>query len=171
MSKHGQRHSTPKTLLDEVRSGLARFLASRRIWQCRVLHPHWQFSINVGTIFDDSPLGLEKWLRTIWTLANSKNGISSYEVDRALGVTQKIAWFMLHRIRMAMQIGALQKLSGWAAAHLHGSHDATRTGATEAWKAGAQPTSVIKSEPSAVGHARVHLAKRIRPARRSVSSA
>lgn len=89
-----------------------RFIASRRIWQCKALHDHRQFSVKVGTIFEDSPLGLDKWLPAVWMIANDKNGISSYEVARALGVTQKTAWFMLHRIRLAMQRGTFTKLSG-----------------------------------------------------------
>jgi len=90
----------------------ARFLASRRVWQCKAVHHHRQFSVKVGTIFEDSPLGLDKWLPAVWMIANCKNGISSYEVARALGVTQKTAWFMLHRIRLAMQMGTFQKMSG-----------------------------------------------------------
>src|ERR1044071_1778063 len=81
------------------------FMASRRVWQCKARHPKAQFSIKVGTIFEDSPLGLDKWLPAVWMIAGCKNGISSYEIHRALGVTQKTAWFMLHRIRLAMQEG------------------------------------------------------------------
>lgn len=77
------------------------FLKSRRVWKCRDCRK--QFSIKVGTIFEDSPISLSKWLPAIWMLANCKNGISSYELARALGVTQKTAWFMLHRIREAMK--------------------------------------------------------------------
>ena len=76
------------------------FLSTRRKWKCRDCRK--QFSIKVGTIFEDSPLSLSKWLPAMWMLANCKNGISSYELARALGVTQKTAWFMLHRIREAM---------------------------------------------------------------------
>ena len=65
-------------------------------------------------MFEDSPLGLEKWLPAVWMVANSKNGISSYELHRALGVTQKTAWFMLHRIRKAMANGSLLKKGGIA---------------------------------------------------------
>src|SRR5688500_1327230 len=79
------------------------FLATRRIWKCRAKACRKQFSIKVGTIFEDSPLGLDKWLPALWLIANAKNGISSYEVARALGVTQKTAWFMLGRIRAAME--------------------------------------------------------------------
>lgn len=78
-------------------------IASRRVWQCRTRHPLAQFSIKVGTIFEDSPLGLDKWLPALWMIGNDRNGISSWELHRALGVTQKTAWFMLHRIRLAMQ--------------------------------------------------------------------
>lgn len=71
-----------------------------------------QFSYKVGTIFEDSPLGLDKWFPAVWCIANAKNGISSHELGRALGVTQKTAWFMLHRIREAMRTGSFVKLSG-----------------------------------------------------------
>jgi transposase-like protein len=79
------------------------FIASRRVWQCKTRHPEAQFSVKVGTVFEDSPLGLNKWLPVVWMVANCKNGVSSYEIHRAIGVTQKTAWFMLHRIRLAMQ--------------------------------------------------------------------
>src|SRR6266849_5628292 len=79
------------------------FLQNQRKWQCKSVHPKRQFSAKVGTIFEDSALPLDKWLIAIWMIANCKNGVSSYEVARALGVTQKSAWFMLHRIRLAMQ--------------------------------------------------------------------
>jgi len=88
------------------------FMASRRLWQCKGQHPKRQFSVKVGTIFEDSAVALDKWLAVIWLAANAKNGISSYEVHRAVGVTQKTAWFMLSRIRLAMQTGTFDKLSG-----------------------------------------------------------
>lgn len=88
------------------------FLPSRRLWQCKTRHPKAQFSIKVGTIFEDSPLGLDKWLPAMWMIANDRNGISSWELHRALGVTQKTAWFMLHRIRLAMHEGFFRKLDG-----------------------------------------------------------
>jgi transposase-like protein len=88
------------------------YLEKARLFKCRTAHPKQKFSLKVGTIFEDSPLGLDKWLAAIWLIANAKNGISSYEIHRALGVTQKSAWFMLHRIRLAMQNGTLDKLSG-----------------------------------------------------------
>jgi transposase-like protein len=86
------------------------FLANQRKWQCKSVHHHRQFSAKVGTIFEDSPIGLDKWLAAMWMLAGCKNGISSYEVGRALGVTQKSAWFMMHRIRLAMQSESFLKL-------------------------------------------------------------
>ena len=79
------------------------FLKNQLRWQCSVRHPKRQFSVKVGTIFEDSPLGLDKWLPAMWLILNAKNGISSCEIARALGVTQKTAWFMLHRIRLAQQ--------------------------------------------------------------------
>lgn len=88
------------------------FIKSRRVWQCRERHPRSQFSIKVGTIFEDSPIGLDKWLAAMWLIANCKNGVSSYEISRALGVTQKTAWFMLHRIRLGMQSEEGGKLGG-----------------------------------------------------------
>lgn len=78
------------------------YVAKRRVWQCKTRHPKCQFSVKVGTIFEDSPIPLDKWLMAMWMVANCKNGISSYEIHRALGVTQKTSWFMLHRIRLSM---------------------------------------------------------------------
>lgn len=89
-----------------------RFIATRRMWECKEKHPRKQFSAKVGTIFEDSPLDLGKWFAAIWMVANCKNGISSYEMHRALGVTQKTAWFMDHRIRLAMKTDSFLKMSG-----------------------------------------------------------
>jgi transposase-like protein len=92
------------------------FVPSRRLWQCKTRHPKAQFSIKTGTILEDSPLGLDKWLPVMWMAANCKNGVSSWEIHRALGVTQKTAWFMLHRIRLGMKedfgYGPLNKIGG-----------------------------------------------------------
>ncbi len=90
----------------------ANFLANQRKWQCKSVHSHRQFTVKVGTILEDSPIGLDKWLVAMWMIANCKNGISSYEVARAIGVTQKSAWFMLHRIRLAMQDNSPMKIGG-----------------------------------------------------------
>src|SRR5665213_4586903 len=86
------------------------FISTRRIWKCKGCKQ--QFSLKVGTIFEDSPLGWDKWVPAVWLLANSKNSVSSHELGRALGVTQKTAWFMLHRIRDAMETGTFIRLSG-----------------------------------------------------------
>src|SRR5271154_961939 len=88
----------------------AHFIASRRIWRCRACKK--QFSIKTGTVMEDSPLGLDKWLAAMWLIVNAKNGISSYEIHRALDITQKSAWFLLHRLRLAMQTGSFKKMSG-----------------------------------------------------------
>jgi transposase-like protein len=88
------------------------FLSNQRRWQCSNRHPRRQFSVKVGTIFEDSPLGLDKWLPVVWLVVNAKNGISSWEIHRAIEVTQKTAWFMLHRVRLAMQSKFGGKLSG-----------------------------------------------------------
>ena len=85
-------------------------LSTRPLLKCRDCKK--QFSYKVGTIFEDSPLGLDKWFVAVWAIANAKNGISSHELGRALGVTQKTAWFMLHRVREAMTTGTFRKLSG-----------------------------------------------------------
>jgi hypothetical protein len=89
-----------------------RYIATRRVWECKNKHPRKQFSVKVGTIFEDSPIGLDKWLVAMWIIANCKNGVSSYEIGRALGITQKSAWFMLHRIRLAMQNNSFVKMGG-----------------------------------------------------------
>jgi transposase-like protein len=89
-----------------------RFISTRRMWECKDKHPRKQFSVKVGTIFEDSPIGLDKWLVAMWMLANCKNGVSSYEIAKDIGVTQKTAWFMLHRLRLVMQSRSLVKLGG-----------------------------------------------------------
>jgi transposase-like protein len=86
------------------------YLASQRRWKCKDCGR--QFSVKLGTIFEDSPLSLDKWLCALWMLVNCKNGVSSYEIHRALGITQKSAWFMLHRLRLALQRGSIVKLGG-----------------------------------------------------------
>lgn len=86
------------------------FVKTRKIWHCKGCKK--QFTVKVGTIFEDSPIGLDKWLCAMWMLANCKNGVSSYEIHRAIGVTQKTAWFMLHRIRLAMKGKTTKKMGG-----------------------------------------------------------
>ena len=79
------------------------YIPARRVWQCKTRHPKAQFSVKVGTIMEDSALGLDKWLTAIWMQTNMKNGVSSWELHRSLGITQKCAWHMLHRVRLALQ--------------------------------------------------------------------
>jgi transposase-like protein len=93
-------------------SDKVKFNADRRIWQCSSHHAKRQFSIKVGTIMEDSAIPLDKWLMAMWMVTNCKNGISSYEIAKDVKVTQKSAWFMLHRIRLAMQDELSGKLSG-----------------------------------------------------------
>lgn len=89
-----------------------RFLATRRLWECKEQHKKRQFSAKVGTVLEDSAIPLDKWLCAMWMVGSCKNGVSSYEIARDLRVTQKTAWFMLHRIRYAMQRKHGRKLSG-----------------------------------------------------------
>jgi transposase-like protein len=83
------------------------FISTRNVWTCKACKK--QFSIKLGTIFEDSPIALDKWLTALWMICNDKNGISSYEIGRALAVSQKSSWFMLHRLRLAMQAGSFEK--------------------------------------------------------------
>jgi transposase-like protein len=87
-------------------------IETRKMLKCKEPKCRKQFSYKVGTIFEDSPLGLDKWFVAVWCITNAKNGISSYELARSLGVTQKSAWHMLHRVRLAMQEGTFKKLKG-----------------------------------------------------------
>jgi transposase-like protein len=87
-------------------------LEKARLYRCYGDHPKQKFSLKIGTVMEDSPIPLEKWLPAMWMLCNCRNGVSSYEIARALGVTQKSAWFMMHRIRLAMQDGSTLKLGG-----------------------------------------------------------
>lgn len=88
----------------------AYYLASRKVYKCKACRK--QFSVKQGTIFEESGVSLDKWLIAIWMIANCKNGISSYELGKAIGVKQRSAWFMLQRIRIAMEQGSVEKLSG-----------------------------------------------------------
>ena len=89
------------------------YMPNAKQYHCKAkTHKDTKFSLKVGTIFEDSPIGLEKWLPATWMISNCKNGISSYEIARAIGITQKAAWHMAHRIRKAMHNGSMLKLSG-----------------------------------------------------------
>ena len=92
-----------KAICPTCGSGDVRYIATRKLWECKTKHPKKQFSIKVGTIFEGSTIPLSKWMCAVWMLTNCKNGVSSYEIHRAFGITQKSAWFMLQRIRLAMQ--------------------------------------------------------------------
>ncbi len=124
-------------------------IASRRMLQCKAKDCRKQFSCKVGTIFEDSPLGLDKWFVAVWCIANAKNGISSCELARALGVTQKSAWFMLHRIRLAMKAGGFEKMEGEV------ESDETFVGGKAANMHAAKRAKVITGR-GAVGKAIVH---------------
>jgi transposase-like protein len=121
------------------------YLKTRRIWKCKACKK--QYSVKLGTIFEDSPLGLDKWLPAVWLTANSKNGISSHELGRSLGITQKSAWFMLHRIRLAMQTGTFEKINGQVEA------DETFVGGrsetcTRTFESGRSPGPAARTRPS-----------------------
>jgi hypothetical protein len=88
------------------------FQAKYNRWQCASHHDRRQFTLKTGTVFEDSPVGLDKWLAAMWQVVNCKKGVSSYEVHRAIGVTQKTAWFMDHRIRFALGMGSAEMLGG-----------------------------------------------------------
>jgi hypothetical protein len=88
------------------------FLEKYSRWHCREKHPSPQFTLKTGTLMEDSPIGLDKWLTAIWMVVNCKNGVSSYEIHRALGVSQKTAWFLDHRIRLMLEDEYRNRLSG-----------------------------------------------------------
>jgi transposase-like protein len=88
------------------------YLAAAKLWKCYGDHERAKFSLKTGTIMEDSPIGLDKWLAAMWLIVNCKNGISSCEIARDLGITQKSAWFLNHRIRVALHSGSFDKLSG-----------------------------------------------------------
>ena len=118
------------------------FLEKYNRWHCREKHKSPQFTLKTGTIFEDSPLGLDKWLTAMWMVVNCKNGVSSYEIHRALGVTQKSAWFMDHRIRLALRSGSLGKLTG------HVEVDETFIGGKARFMHKNKRAKVIKRGPS-----------------------
>ncbi len=93
-------------------SGNVLFMEKYNRWHCREKHDAPQFTLKTGTLMEDSPIGINKWLMAMWQIVNSKNGISSYEVHRAIGVTQKTAWFLDHRIRLMLGDDSTEKLSG-----------------------------------------------------------
>ncbi|MGH9344995.1 MAG: IS1595 family transposase [Terriglobia bacterium] len=88
------------------------YISTQHRWKCKNVHPKRQFSVKVGTIFEDSPIGLDKWLPAVWLITSCRNGVSSYELARDLNVTQRTAWFMLHRVRHAMRVLSFEKMFG-----------------------------------------------------------
>jgi transposase-like protein len=88
------------------------FLEKYNRWHCREKHQSPQFTLKTGTVMEDSPIGLDKWLMALWMVVNCKNGVSSYEIAKATGVTQKTAWFLDHRIRLMLEDEYRDKLSG-----------------------------------------------------------
>src|SRR5437773_6701430 len=115
------------------------FISTRKVWKCKHCAEKSQFSVKVGTVMEDSPISLDKWLCAFWLIANAKNGITSYELHRSLGVTQKTAWFLLHRIRLAMQDGSFVTFKGqveadetYIGAKAHYMHKNRRTGVGDA---------------------------------------
>lgn len=97
------RRWADKVICPTCSSEKVTFQPNHNRWQCTNRHPRRQFTLKTGTVMEDSPLGLDKWLPAMWLVASNRNGISSWELHRALGITQKTAWFLLHRIRLAMQ--------------------------------------------------------------------
>src|SRR6202453_2232193 len=98
-----RRWRNGKVICPTCGSDKVKFNPARRLWQCSTHHPKRQFSVKVGTVMEDSAIPLDKWMTASWMVTNCKNGVSSYEIARDVKVTQKSAWFMLHRIRLAMQ--------------------------------------------------------------------
>jgi transposase-like protein len=86
------------------------YLKTQRRWKCKECYK--QFTVKLGTIFEDSPIPLQKWLPALWMLVNCRNGVSSYEIARDLGISQKAGWFVLQRLRLALQNGSFTKLGG-----------------------------------------------------------
>jgi transposase-like protein len=101
-----------KVICPRCGSSRVSFTTKRRVWTCSACSPRKQFSVKVGTIMEDSPIGLDKWLVGMWLVMSAKNGISSYELHRALGITQKSAWFLGHRIRLALHNGSVEMMKG-----------------------------------------------------------
>src|ERR1700677_1154983 len=88
------------------------WIEKERVWKCYGKHDHAKFSLKTGTLMEDSPISIDKWLVALWLIVNCKNGVSSCEVAKDIGVTQKSAWFLNHRIRMAVHNGSIEKASG-----------------------------------------------------------
>jgi transposase-like protein len=108
----GLRWPTGKIACPRCGAEKVTWLEKPRVWKCYAKHEKPTFTLKTGTIFEDSPIALEKWLPAVWLIVTCKNGISSYEISRDLGISQKSAWHMAHRIRFALHTGSFDKLSG-----------------------------------------------------------
>lgn len=106
------RWPSGKVMCPRCGSDEVSFISTRKLWTCKACETKKQFTIRVGTVLEDSAISFDKWICAFWLIANAKNGISSYELHRSLGVTQKTGWFMLQRIRLAMQSGTIVKIGG-----------------------------------------------------------
>ena len=139
------------------------FISTRKIWKCKDCRK--QFTLRLGTIFEDSPIKFDKWIAATWLIANAKNGISSYELGRALGVCQKTGWFMLQRIRYAMHNGSVEKMSGHVevdetyiggkARNMHAARK--RENVTGTGNKALTPVQGLLQRTTAKGASRVHL--------------
>jgi len=117
------------------------FISTRKLWTCKKCETQKQFTIRVGTILEASPIGFDKWICAFWLIANAKNDVSSYEIHRALGVTQKTGWFMLQRIRLAMQSG--NRPRPFQKGDLRHNRQAADLRATAwQWRAGSRPSGI-----------------------------
>jgi hypothetical protein len=125
-----------------------RYISTRHMWECKEKHPRRQFSAKRGTLFEDSPLGLDIWFAAIWQEANCKNAISSYEFARAAGITQKSAWFVLHRVRTAMTAGSIMKFDG-------------ESEADETFVGGLSKNMHRSKRAKVIGNARGHIGKTV----------
>jgi transposase-like protein len=139
---------------------IGKFSGKRMVSNCKACKK--QFTVKIGTIFGESPLPLSKWLPAVWLIVNAKNGISSYEIGRSLGVTQKTGWFMLHRIRLALQEGTFSKMGGRVESDetFIGGRDRFRhkgkKHVTSGWK-GKTPVQGLLERTTAKGASRVKL--------------
>ncbi|MGD0133015.1 MAG: IS1595 family transposase [Bryobacteraceae bacterium] len=106
------RWADGKVLCPQCGSDKVTYLSNAKLYKCYGDHPKPKFSLKIGTIFEDSPIGLDKWLAGLWLLVNCKTGISSYEIGRDLGISQKSAWHLAHRLRFALHHGSFEKFSG-----------------------------------------------------------
>lgn len=141
------------------------FLETQKRYQCSNRHSKRQFSVKVGTVMEDSPIGLDKWLPVLWLIANCRNGISSCEIHRDLGVTQKTAWFMLQRVRLAMQddkkggklSGEIEIDESWIGGKARNMHKAAKVKKLEGKGGGYSHKIGVQGLLQRGGHIRAHV--------------